>query len=116
MPSARLTHDHLLRLIGTAIRRHRKSRGWTQEQLAEAARLSTYFLGSVERGQAALSLRSLQQIAEALDVPLSLLCEVPPDESRDALLELLAARLRAASSEEIRVLLEAAALMGRRRN
>jgi len=47
--------------IGGNIRRYRKFRRWTQERLAEQAGLSTYFIGSVERGQAALSLRSLEQ-------------------------------------------------------
>ncbi len=106
-------HRYLLRQVGSAIRRHRKQGGLTQEALAEHAGLSTYFVGTVERGQAALSLRSLADIAEALDVPLGDLFLDAHEQDRDALRRALEGRLRRASDEELRILLDVMAAMQR---
>src|SRR4051812_45098246 len=57
--------------IGQNIRKFRKAQGYTQERLAEASNLSTFFIGSVERGQASISLRSLHQLAGVLGVQVS---------------------------------------------
>lgn len=104
-------HDLLLKKIGDNIRRHRKARGWTQEQLAERAALSTYFVGSVERGQATLSLRSLHQIAATLRIPLSVLVQGDEQAERALVLRELLARLENASTEQLRVLLDVTSIM-----
>jgi len=100
--------------IGGNIRRYRKFRRWTQERLAEQAGLSTYFIGSVERGQAALSLRSLEQIADALRLPLPLLCEFENDADRKVLVQELEARLAHANTRELKVILNLLELIQRR--
>lgn len=115
MSSEVAASDQLLRKIGAAIRRHRKARRWTQEQLAETAGLSTYFIGSVERGQAALSLRSVQQIADALGIPLAVFFEGELEDDRERLLTEVGARLRRASTEELRVFLDLVSVVVRDR-
>lgn len=59
------------RRIGLKISYYRKLRGLTQEQLAEMIDKSTAFLGSVEAPNIdrAISLDTLFDIAEVLDVP-----------------------------------------------
>jgi transcriptional regulator with XRE-family HTH domain len=56
------------RLIGNAIRRHRKAVGLSQEKLAEKADLHPVYLGQVERGEQAVSVHALVRLASALKV------------------------------------------------
>jgi transcriptional regulator with XRE-family HTH domain len=94
----------VLHQIGMNIRRHRKARHWTQERLAEETGLSTYFIGSVERGQAALSLRSLDRIARALHLPLAVLVQLDEEEDRRRLLDELQRRARKLPLDDLKVL------------
>lgn len=59
------------RRIGLKVQYYRKLKGLTQEQLAEKIDKSTAFLGSVEAPNIdrAMSLDTLFDIAEVLDVP-----------------------------------------------
>ena len=54
--------------LGEVIRAERLARDLTQEQLAEKADLSLNFIGNVERGEQAVSLDSIVQIAAALKI------------------------------------------------
>lgn len=63
-----LRTQSLMYKLGVKIRTLRKMAGLTQEQLAEAANVSTNFIGYVERGQRALSIKTLERIAKALNV------------------------------------------------
>ena len=85
----------------------------TQEQLAEAAELSAYFVGSIERGQATVSVRSLDQVARALSVSLKDLFAFNEELSRDDLLKEVLEYMRSASSEELRAVLTVSRLMRR---
>ncbi len=64
---------NLPELVGDRIKGLRKARGWTQEQLAEAASLHYSYIGGVERGDRNISLETLEKIVEAFGVePLEL--------------------------------------------
>lgn len=52
--------------VGLQIRSLRKTKGLTQEELAEKADLSYKYIGELERGQVNVSIDSLQKIADAL--------------------------------------------------
>lgn len=54
--------------LGERIRKARKQKNLTQEQLAEACDLSTAHIGHIERGTRALSIESLITISKVLDV------------------------------------------------
>ncbi len=54
--------------LGERIRKARKQKFLTQEQLAEACDLSTAHIGHIERGTRALSIESLITIANVLEV------------------------------------------------
>lgn len=58
----------IIKLVATNIRKYRKSRGYSQEKLAELSNLHRTYIGSVEREERNLSLKNLQRIAEALEV------------------------------------------------
>lgn len=55
-------------ILGANIRRLRKARGFTQEQLAHEAGMAMRYVAGVERGEENPSLRFLVKIAEALGV------------------------------------------------
>ena len=68
--------QELIAKIGRRIAEVRKTRGWTQEALAEAVQIEAVSLSRVENGSRALSLSTLACIANALGVSLSDLVHV----------------------------------------
>jgi len=58
------------RIIGEAIRRHRKAAGLSQEALAEKADLHPVYLGQVERGEQSVSVHALVRLAKAMKIKL----------------------------------------------
>lgn len=67
------TNNDLLLSIGNSIRKHRNLIGWSQEELGSRSSLHRTYIGAVERGEKNLSLLSLNKIALALNVDLSVL-------------------------------------------
>lgn len=57
------------KIIGDAIRLHRKNSGLTQEKLAEAVNLNPKYLGEIERGEKIISIEALLRIAKAVKIP-----------------------------------------------
>lgn len=55
-------------IVGTNIRRQRKARGASQEQLAADAKIAMRHLGFIERGQINASIEVIGRIADALDI------------------------------------------------
>ena len=106
--------EDLFARIGENIRKYRKARGLTQEQLAEASELSAYFVGSIERGQATVSVRSLEQVARALRVPLQDLFVFSEDHAnREELQREIVECARGATVEELRALVTVCRLVRR---
>jgi transcriptional regulator with XRE-family HTH domain len=63
-------------VVGRNIRRLRRERGLSQEDLADEIGVHRTYMGGVERGERNLTLRSLERLAERLGVsPLSLLAD-----------------------------------------
>jgi transcriptional regulator with XRE-family HTH domain len=56
------------KIIGDAVRLHRKNAGLTQEKLAEAVDLNPKYLGEIERGEKIISIEALLRIAKALKI------------------------------------------------
>ena len=59
--------------FGHVVREARSERGWSQEQLAEAADLNRSYLGEIERGQVVPSILTAAKLAQALETRLSML-------------------------------------------
>ena len=57
--------------VGRTIRKLRKDREWTLEELSTRCGLSVGFLSQVERGLSSLSVASLKTVCDALEVPLA---------------------------------------------
>jgi XRE family transcriptional regulator, regulator of sulfur utilization len=60
--------ESVLRNVGNMIRDIRKSRGWSQEQLAEIAGTKHSDIGQIERGERNVTLRTLEKVAHTLGV------------------------------------------------
>ena len=58
----------ILKKFGQRVRRERKLRGLSQEDLAFEAELHRTYIGSVERGERNISLINIHRIAKALKV------------------------------------------------
>ncbi|HEX6212401.1 MAG TPA: cobalamin-dependent protein [Methylomirabilota bacterium] len=63
------TEDHFERL-GRRIQELRTARGWTQQELAEAAQLDRTYISGLERGRQNPTLGALLRLARSLETPL----------------------------------------------
>ncbi len=61
------------KLLGEQIRKYRKEKKYTLEQLAEILDVSTTFIGQIERAKGIPSLETLVRIANALEVSMDTL-------------------------------------------
>ena len=58
-----------LSLFGARVRQLRQSRDWSQETLAEKTHRHRTYIASIERGERNITLRVVEALAQALDVP-----------------------------------------------
>jgi len=58
----------LNKIFGLQVKRYRKKKGISQEELASLADLHRTYIGSIERGERNVSLNNVEKIASALDV------------------------------------------------
>ena len=63
--------------LGLRVRLERVRRGWSQEVLAELAGLHRNYIGHVERAEINASIAQLAKIAQALNVRLGTLLDLP---------------------------------------
>ena len=71
------------KLLGKRIREIRKTRGLSQEKLAERAGISAQYVRNIERGVENPTLDLLLRLAEALKVSLGEMCEFESVEEMD---------------------------------
>lgn len=64
-------------MLGRNVRVKRRNLGWTQEELAENARLDRTYVSQIERANVNPSLETIARIAFALQVPASELLAPP---------------------------------------
>lgn len=55
-------------IFGLQVKRYRKKKGISQEELAALADLHRTYIGSIERGERNVSLNNVEKIANSLDV------------------------------------------------
>jgi transcriptional regulator with XRE-family HTH domain len=60
--------EKILRQFGNNVKRSRKTKGWTQEELAKKAGLHRTYIGSIERSERNVSLLNIERIAKALNI------------------------------------------------
>jgi transcriptional regulator with XRE-family HTH domain len=68
----------LQRIVGRNLRAYREARGLSQEAFAEVVGVHRTYMGGLERGERNLTLRSVERIAEQIEVdPVALMREAP---------------------------------------
>lgn len=66
---------NILNICGDNVRRLREAKGWSQEELSEASGLHRTYISGIERGVRNPSIKTLAQIAAALEVGTNRLLE-----------------------------------------
>lgn len=103
--------------VGGRLREIRKSRGLTQERLAERIERSVDAVSALERGLALPSFETLEKLADVLDVPVRDFFDVEEDasEARVRMLTRLMMHARALSDADLEIAVEQIGLLARRR-
>jgi len=55
-------------IVAAAVRRLRKMRGWSQEEFGARCNIHRTYIGSIERGEGNITLKTLDQLAATLGV------------------------------------------------
>lgn len=66
-----MEEEELAERFGALIRKLRLERAYSQEGLAQAAKLERAYVGKVERGEVNVSVRTALRLSKALDLTLS---------------------------------------------
>jgi len=61
----------VLKQFGNKVREERLKKGLSQEDLAEKAGVHRTYVGMIERAEKNITLRNIQKVAKALDLPMS---------------------------------------------
>lgn len=79
----KVANTPILNLLANNIKYYRGKMKMSQEQLAELAELHPTYISNIEQGKRNLSLQNVDQIANALEMPVSeLLKEIKEDKSK----------------------------------
>lgn len=90
--------------IGQRIRKMRKARNLSQEQLAEQAGISTTHMSHIETGNTKLSLPVLVELAAALEVRTDDLLYDNKIVERNAVIEEISGTLETCTTQQIKIL------------
>jgi transcriptional regulator with XRE-family HTH domain len=89
--------------LGARIKALRKSRGFSQEQLAEKSEITPKYLSRLEVGQQSPSIETLGKLAEALNVELWELCDFGHEGTHKELQETLRKIIHESDEKKLRV-------------
>jgi transcriptional regulator with XRE-family HTH domain len=67
--------SQILRKFGNNIKKLRKVKGWSQEELGKRAGLHRTYIGSIERSERNVSLLNIERIAKALNLKIKTLMD-----------------------------------------
>ena len=84
-----MTYENTVMNLGNTVRKLRKSKDMTQEQLAEAVECNVDTISNVERGAKAVRLDTIVGIAEVFDVEVGELFDLQPRNLSEDTLKLM---------------------------
>lgn len=94
---------HVNTHIGQRIKEIRKTKGLTQETLAEKVEISTRYLSRLEVGQQSASIDTLVRLAEALNVELGELFDFGHHGTVTELRQMLRKQIQESNEEQLRL-------------
>jgi len=98
--------ENLNKNLGNRIKTLRKIKGWTQENLAEQAKVSIQHVGEIERGDGNPTLQSLDRLSQGLGITASQLLAVEgPEQEAEGLREQIFDAVKTMSETELRLLM-----------
>ena len=62
--------SNIIEIFGQNVQKYRKAIGLSQEQLADKAGMHRTYIGMIERAEKNVTLRNIQKLANALEVPI----------------------------------------------
>ena len=65
--------NKILKRFGDNVKRLRKKKVWSQEELGRRSKLHRTYIGSIERSERNVSLINIERIAKALDIKIEVL-------------------------------------------
>jgi len=68
-----MTTDERMVAFGKRVREVRKSKGISQEKLAEMAGIDRSYMGNIERGEKNITLKKIYEICDALQIDIKIL-------------------------------------------
>jgi len=95
-------------IIGERLKKARKSKKLTQEQLAESLDVSVAFLSRVERGDVKANLNRINQICDILDISLSYALTGSGNTSKNYLSDDFSSLLKDCSPEKAKLIYDIA--------
>ena len=95
-------------IIGERLKKARKDKKLTQEQLAEKLDVSVAFLSRVERGDVKINLPRLNQVCDILDISISYILTGSGSNSKNYLNEDFSNLLKDCSPEKIKLIYDIA--------
>lgn len=66
-----MTTDERIVAFGRRVREVRKSKGISQEKLAELAGIDRSYMGNIERGEKNITLKKIYEICDALEIDIN---------------------------------------------
>jgi transcriptional regulator with XRE-family HTH domain len=98
--------EDIKKLVGEQIRRLRKYKGFSQEELGARAELHYTYVGAVERGEKNCSIESLNKIAQGLDINIGELFSFNAEKDEAKIKKEMLKRFKRRSPEIIEILSE----------
>lgn len=62
---------NIIKTVGKNIRKYRRKKGWSQEDLAFNANIHRAYVGQIERGEKNIGVKNLEIIAKTLDISIA---------------------------------------------
>lgn len=96
--------NELSQLLGQRIKVLRKSKNLLQSELAGKINVEPKYLSRLETGLSSPSLKTLEKLANALDVEIKSLFDFPIQETKDGIMKKLIFKINSYSEDELRLL------------
>lgn len=102
--------SEIAKVLGQRIRNYRLQIGLSQEKLAELSGCHPTYIGQVERGEKNATMESIEKIATALNIPLSMLFDkydsAKSDDIPSKCYEFLLSKTKAEQEQIYKIILE----------